>query len=70
GFGPKKAERLKRRGARAKGSISGLEAMFRKAQQRVERRHFRERKVLLYHEKERQKTQRQMGQDPYLDTPG
>jgi hypothetical protein len=26
--------------------------------------------VMLYHEKERQKVQRQMGQDPYLDTPG
>jgi preprotein translocase subunit SecA len=51
------------------GPIS-LESLFRKAQQRVERRHFRDRKVMLYHEKERQKVQRQMGQDPYLDTPG
>jgi hypothetical protein len=25
---------------------------------------------MLYHDKERQKMQRQMGQDPYLDTPG
>jgi preprotein translocase subunit SecA len=30
----------------------------------------RDRKILLYHEKERQKMQRQMSQDPYLDTPG
>jgi preprotein translocase subunit SecA len=70
GFGPKKSKRLKARGERAAGPISGLEAMFRKAQRKVERRHFRDRKVLLYHEKERQKVQRQMGQDPYLDTPG
>ena len=70
GYGPKKSERLKRRGAEAKGPIKGLESLFRKAQQRVERRHFRDRKVMLYHEKERQKVQRQMGQDPYLDTPG
>jgi preprotein translocase subunit SecA len=70
GFGPKKAERLKRQGAKAAGPLKGLEPIFRKAQRRVERRHFRDRKILLYHEKERQKTQRQMGQDPYLDTPG
>jgi preprotein translocase subunit SecA len=70
GLGPKKAERLKRLGAKSTGPIKGLEALFRKAQRRVERRHFRDRKVMLYHEKERQKVQRQMGQDPYLDTPG
>jgi preprotein translocase subunit SecA len=44
--------------------------MIYKAQRKVERRHFRDRKVLLYHEKERQKMQRQMSQDPYLDTAG
>jgi preprotein translocase subunit SecA len=70
GLGPKKSERLKRLGAETKGAMKGLEAVFYKAQRRVERRHFRDRKVLLYHEKERQKVQRQMGQDPYLDTPG
>jgi preprotein translocase subunit SecA len=70
GLGPKKAERLKRLGEKAKGPLKGLESLFRKAQRRVERRHFRDRKIMLYHEKERQKVQRQMGQDPYLDTPG
>ena len=70
GLGPKKAERLKKLGAKSTGPIKGFEALFRKAQRRVERRHFRDRKVMLYHEKERQKVQRQMGQDPYLDTPG
>jgi preprotein translocase subunit SecA len=70
GLGPKKAERLKQLGLKSKGPLKGLESLFRKAQRKVERRHFRDRKVLLYHEKERQKTQRQMGQDPYLDTPG
>ena len=44
--------------------------LFRKAQRKIERRHFRDRKVLMYHEKERKKMQGQMGQDPYLDTPG
>ena len=33
-------------------------------------RHFRDRKQLMYFEKERKKMQSQMGQDPCLDTPG
>ena len=33
----------------------------------IERQKFRQRRVLLYQEKERHKAQRQMGQDPYLD---
>ena len=37
-------------------------------QAKVERKHFRDRTVLLYHEKQRKKMQREMGQDPYLDT--
>ena len=71
-YGPKKAEKLKQRGIQFAGSgpLSGFEAMIYKAQRKVERRHFRDRKVLLYHEKERQKMQRQMSQDPYLDTAG
>jgi preprotein translocase subunit SecA len=52
------------------GPLSGLETLFYKAQRKVERKHFHDRKILLYHEKERQKMQRQMSQDPYLDTPG
>jgi preprotein translocase subunit SecA len=72
GLGPKKANALKARGQQLAGSgpLSGFEALFYKAQRKVERRHFHDRKVLLYHEKERQKMQRQMGQDPYLDTAG
>ncbi|HVT29364.1 MAG TPA: preprotein translocase subunit SecA [Lacipirellulaceae bacterium] len=71
-FGPKKAGKLKMRGERlgGHGPISGFEFLFYKAQRKVERRHFHDRKVLLYHEKERQKMQRQMSQDPYLDTAG
>jgi preprotein translocase subunit SecA len=71
-YGPRKAKRLVEQGQRLAGGgpLSGLDALFYKAQRRVEKNHFRDRKVLLYHEKERQKMQRQMGQDPYLDTPG
>jgi preprotein translocase subunit SecA len=71
-YGPAKAEKLKLRGIQlsGKGPIGGFESLIYKAQRKVERRHFRDRKVLLYHEKERQKMQRQMSQDPYLDTAG
>jgi len=71
-YGPAKAEKLKQRGIQVsgKGPIGGFESLIYKAQRKVERRHFRDRKVLLYHEKERQKMQRQMSQDPYLDTAG
>ncbi len=70
GYGPKRSDKLKLKGERSTGPLRGMESLFHKAQRRVERRHFRDRKVMLYHEKERQKVQQQMGQDPYLDTPG
>jgi preprotein translocase subunit SecA len=72
GYGPKKARKLKAQGERlaGRGPLSGYESLFYRAQRKVERRHFRDRKVLLYHEKERQKMQRAMSQDPYLDTAG
>ena len=70
GFGPKRYRRCKAIGERANGLLNGYRRLFRRAQKRVERRHFRDRKKLMYFEKERKKMQRQMGQDPYLDTPG
>ena len=68
GFGPQRAKKLKAMGEAKPGEISVPGRMFRQAQRRVERRHLRDRMVLLYHEKERKKMQREMGQDPYLDT--
>jgi len=72
GFGPKRAKKLKGQGKQltGKGPLSGFESLFYSAQRKVERKHFRDRKILLYHEKERQKMQRAMSQDPYLDTAG
>jgi preprotein translocase subunit SecA len=72
GLGPKKAKKLQEQGQRqaGRGPLSGYESLFYTAQRKVERRHFRDRKILLYHEKERQKMQRAMSQDPYLDTAG
>jgi len=61
---------LKARGEKAARSPDRLSQLFRRAQRRVEARHFRQRRALMYFEKERKKMQQQMGQDPYLDTPG
>ena len=69
GLGPKKAQKLKERGKKQQGSLKGLSGLFRKAQRRVERRHLRDRNMLLHHEKQRKKMHRELGQDPYLDTP-
>jgi len=70
GLGPEKANKYKALGSQSDGQLQQPAKLFRKAQKRVERHHFRDRKALMYFEKQRKKTQRQMGQDPYLDTPG
>ncbi len=69
GLGPDKSRKLKEMGEQDAGSFDRLGRLFRRAQRKVERRHFSQRKSLMYYEKERKKMQRQMGQDPYLDTP-
>jgi preprotein translocase subunit SecA len=70
GLGPKKGEKYEDLGAESDEGFHRLGRLFRKAQKKVERRHYRDRKALMYFEKERKKMQQQMGQDPYLDTPG
>ena len=68
--GPKKADKIRRRaGVRGDGTSTMSAATFRRAQRKIERRHFRGRKVLMYHEKHRKKMHVEMGQDPYLDMP-
>ena len=61
---------LRARGEDSDNSFNAHFNAFKKAQKKVERKHFRDRKSLMYFEKQRKKMQRQMGQDPYLDTPG
>jgi len=70
GLGPQKARQFEATGTEADGPVQGYGRLFRKAQRRVERKHFRDRRKLMYFEKQRKKAQRQMGQDPYVDTPG
>jgi preprotein translocase subunit SecA len=51
-------------------SLTRFAQMFKHAQRKVERRYFQARKMLLHQEKQRHEIQREMGQDPYLDTAG
>lgn len=69
GLGPKRAARYAEMGRNGNGPFDHMVRLFRRAQKKVERRHFRQRRALMYFEKERKKMQIQMGQDPYLDTP-
>jgi preprotein translocase subunit SecA len=68
GLGLVRWDALKALGERGPGPFHGYAHLFKRAQRRVERKNFRNRMSLLYHERERTKIQREMGQDPYLDT--
>lgn len=71
GLGPRAAERILRRYAGQPGELpASLLRLFHRAQRRVEKRQFRQRKSLLHFEQQRRKIQREMGQDPYLDSLG
>lgn len=67
GFGPQIAKRYQALGQRQSADFHRFARLLRSAQAKVERQHYRQRRLLLYHEKERRKMQLQMGQDPYLD---
>ena len=69
GFGPDKGEKHANSVGGQSGIVNVSSGLFRRAQRKIERRHFRGRKVLLYHEKHRKKMHIEMGQDPYLDMP-
>lgn len=68
GYGLDRADTLAKTGETKPGPFHSMAAMFRKAQRKVEKKHFRDRMVLMHHEKERTKMQLEIGQDPYLDT--
>jgi preprotein translocase subunit SecA len=70
GLGPERADELKEIGEQEGVNFDRYTRLFRLAQRQIEQRHFRDRRILMYHEKERRKMQIQMGQNPYLDTPG
>ncbi|MHB8968955.1 MAG: preprotein translocase subunit SecA [Pirellulaceae bacterium] len=68
GLGPDYADKTEKMGLQATGPMDPYVKVFVRAQRKVERKHLRDRKMLLHHEKERKKMQREMGQDPFLDT--
>lgn len=64
-YGTAKAKRLRTTGKTR--AVDWWIRVFRQAQLKVERRHFRARKLLMYNEKMTTKSQREMGLDPILD---
>jgi preprotein translocase subunit SecA len=68
GLGPKAQERWKQFGLRGgERNWDQYLPLFRRAQRRVERRHFRNRVDLMVHEKQRQEILKDLGADPYVD---
>ncbi len=68
GLGPKKQEKWKEFGRRGgQRDWDQYLYLFRRAQRRVERRHYKNRVDLLVHEKQRQEILKDLGADPYVD---
>ncbi len=68
GYGPKRSKRIiASLRSRLLGNSERLLRTFTRAQQRVESRHVRQRRLLEYVERQRAESHIQMSQDPYLD---
>jgi preprotein translocase subunit SecA len=68
GLGPKRQERWKEFGQKGgERDWNQYLKLFRTAQRRVERRHYKNRVDLLVHEKQRQEILKDLGADPYVD---
>jgi len=70
GIGESAAQKLRGYHEAPSNALKRFAPMFHKAQANIQQNHFKSRKMLLYHESRRQEMQREMGQDPYLDTAG
>jgi preprotein translocase subunit SecA len=70
GYGPQRTKRITA-GLRSRlgGNPESLLKTFKGAQERVEARHRRQRRILEYVERQRAEAHIQMSQDPYLDSP-
>ena len=69
GLTPRSYRQLQHYGGFSSTSLSRFAPLFQAAQRRIESRHFSARKILMYQEHQRQEIQREMGLDPYLDSP-
>ena len=70
GLGKERASKLLVHVGQPSKTLARFASLFRQAQSKIERRHFKGRKMLLHQENLRQEMQREMGQDPYLDSAG
>ncbi|MEC9093622.1 MAG: DEAD/DEAH box helicase [Planctomycetota bacterium] len=70
GHGVEKYKALVSYGAGKTGRLDQFAGKFKKAQDKIERNHFKARKQMLYVDKQRRKVQVQMGQDPFLESLG
>ena len=69
-FGTDRFKTFKKYHGSSQISLQRLKTLFSIAQQRIEKKHFQARKMLLYQEKIRTEMQQEMGQDSFLDTAG
>ncbi|MEM9411313.1 MAG: preprotein translocase subunit SecA [Planctomycetota bacterium] len=69
-LGVQRFERLTAYRSMSSARLKRFASWFRHAQNRIEKRHFKSRKILLHREKLRSELQHEMGQDPYLDVAG
>jgi preprotein translocase subunit SecA len=68
GLGPKRQKKWQEVGLRGGDrDWNQYLSLFRRAQRRIERRHYRSRVDLLVHEKQRQEVLKDLGADPYVD---
>jgi preprotein translocase subunit SecA len=68
GLGPSAQEAWKQRGQRGGNrDWKSLVGLFRRAQKRVERRHYKSRVDLMVHHKHRHEIMKDLGADPYVD---
>jgi preprotein translocase subunit SecA len=67
GLSSRALAKLQRRAAEPACQLSGLERYFHRAQRQIERRHFRERRMLLYQQQQTTEVFQELGLDPLLD---
>jgi preprotein translocase subunit SecA len=67
-LGPRRQDALANRGrASANAYHDRTQPLFIKAQRKTEKKHYRQRLDLLFHEKQRKETLEDLGADPYVD---
>jgi preprotein translocase subunit SecA len=67
GLGPRRQEALRQKGLRGGSGWESYQALFLKAQRRLQKRHYRQRVDLMIYERNRQEILKDLGADPYVD---